>query len=567
MPTNHLLFSLFSVIVVFLVAQTIGTSSYEGTTPCGFENNTLLHWNITDSYGSRYPLYLYDTKTSLTDIDGAGQPIANNIESTTFTLLTYDSAINVINSKTRQVKNLLTCQDIICDSVKMLPTIANNNKKLYSLIVSRDVKTGLGSINYFDVTDLENITEMKSMQVVVPNAESNNIYDKDGKVIGSEKEDIASLLSMDPSLSKSLQLQVIYNKVDGSNQLVILQQSNSTSVHLLVAKMNEQNELSIQSSKLIIPTVSEFNYLLKNGLLMTYQREKQQLDIVVKLYRTQQLAFESFYSLEHDAVIKFGKKTPKNLENDYVPVLIQLDLSNLGNIGVLSIKQLMTSESAPIITQLSNNDLLSIELNDITISSTSTIVIVGSVKSVDEDIESTSGFIYTMNLETYIPFKNVENTEFYTTVDLGVETDNSRSLKVTANFYGFNDTIAVGTLQKLNDAMEGYVHLYSNDLSKLFGYKQMRENQGIQSVFQVELYPDEIESLHLFMAWNRKGDSSVISTITFTCELPIIREGWQIMLVAVFGGEFATCALIAIVFVAYKKIKERMNAPKSYEQV
>ncbi|EFC45818.1 hypothetical protein NAEGRDRAFT_79328 [Naegleria gruberi] len=610
------LFACTVLIMCSLISVTLAQEHY-----CSSSNVTLLHWNVTDPSfpNSPYPLYfpqLPDLQF-MVDIDGAPQPMKTNdniydaLKGTTFSMMfhvvknkedkAFYKTVYVMNSKHQggSVQKLMDCNIRVaqnemayCDGLTMLPnTVTTEGKNQYSLwniISGRQFGSGdLSSsiIPYLYTSDITSygvnasITDAIAIfPIILTNVDKDPIYAKDGSISGYETLTSANNVTSNIFVKPILLLDVINNQTN-QNEILALHKSDANAIRIIrITPFHES--FGITSQYLLVPSIQSETLkptMVQNNARIVYSSKRGLLHAVVTLYKDQQVAFENYHRLEHDKFIKFSSNA------QFVNVLITLDASDLSNLKVVKVSQILTANNVKSTAELlASGNVKTWKLNDITLSGDSEqyVVVVGTMIYTAEGETDKNGFIYTVNIDDYTPFQSTPVAERFSLItDDEAQISNSDALTVTANFYGLNDTIAVGSVirTKLKDdpfyvepKLVGYVHLYSaSNLDEPLGSKIMRENQGINRLFKVEYFPGQSKDshAHIFLGWNINDNGAVVSTLSFSCIPKVIRDGWQYMLIGVFGGEFLICVLIGVIYFVVKKVRAKFTANKEYEQV
>lgn len=611
-----------------ILSSTVFSQSH----PCSLSNITLLHWNQTDPNLStnRYPIYFPQLPSVqfLIDIDGASQPYPLNdaakndtLFGTTFAMMFhtmnasssekhFHKSIYIMNSRLGEsnVQKLMDCNNSIeknaspyCDKLLLLTNAVNTNSRvqyfLWNVISGRQYGPGGLSenvISYLYTSDLTqyalhpNVNDDISVTpIIVPNPESDPIYSAStNSVTGFETVASASVVSSEINV-KPISMAGYINPTTQQNDLLVLHKSKTNAIRLL--RLTPFHEgFGIDSTKIVLlPTISGDGItesMFGNNVKFILSKTRKQVHVFFTLYRKQQESFEKFHSLEHNKVIKFSDHVAKEASMDFVNVLVTVDISS-DTFKVSKIVQLFTTKVGGVksLTSYFESDNVHIwHVNDMALSGDSeqVLVLVGTISYTDEGETDKNSFIYTVDLDSYQAFSAEEVERYSVIMADDVEIDNSEGFSVTANFYGMNDTIAVGSVVRTRSTdepiyqepdMVGYVHLFSaSNLQNPLGYKIMRQHQGIARIFQVEMYPDQTSGSmsHVFLGWNIRNAGAVISTLSFSCTIPLVREGWQYMLIGVFGGEFVLIVLIAVLYFVVKKIKAKFgNKETAYERV
>ncbi|KAF0976439.1 hypothetical protein FDP41_004338 [Naegleria fowleri] len=587
--------------------------------PCSSSNITLLHWNGTDAsfLNGVYPIYFPQLPTLqfLIDVDGASQPLPNNdptindtFKGTTFTMMYhvvknqedkhFYKTVYMMNSRlgSNNIQKLMDCNINVtktgmpyCDRVIMLPnTVVNQNSKrqyfLWSVIAGRQYGEQNGALSskvipYLYIVDATNyalrpnVTDaIATFPIIINNVDKDPVYSsKTGNSIGFETLTSANAVTSDIFYKPILMLDIV-NPVSNQNELLVLHKSDANAIRILRLTPFHES-FAVTSSLLLVPSIvgdGLSGTVYANNVKFLYSTARKQIHVYFTLFREQQAAFEKFHNLAHNTNIQF----PSQESVKFVNVLMTLDASSLDSLKVVKIVQLFTSTERTI--DLFSNDKMKVwRINDMTLSGSNDqyLILVGTTVFSEEGETDKNAFIYSVHLDDYKPFPTSKTTaEQFSLVNIDdVQISNSEALTVSANFYGYNDTIAVGSIVRTKKdgapfyeepELSGYVHLYSvSNLESPLGYKQMRPNHGVVRTFKVELYPTSHEQNyeHLFMAWNMKGEGAAISTLSFSCTPKIVREGWEYMLIGVFGGEFVLCALIGAAYFAYKKLRAKFS--------
>ncbi|KAG2373016.1 hypothetical protein C9374_012959 [Naegleria lovaniensis] len=607
------------------------TASAQEQHPCSSSNVTLLHWNGTDAsfLNGIYPIYFPQLPTLqfLIDVDGAAQPLPNSdpsmndtFKGTTFAMMYhvvknqedrhFYKTVYMMNSKleSNKIQKLMDCNINVtkagipyCDRVIMLPnTVVNQNSKrqhfLWSIIAGRqygDQNTELGSkaVPYLYITDVTNYAlqpdtpdAATNFPILINNFAKDPVYSsKSGNSIGFETFASANAVTSDIFYKPILMLDIM-NPVSNQNELLVLHKSDANAIRILRLTPFHES-FAVTSSLLLVPSIVGEGIggtIYANNVKFLYSASRQQIHVYFTLFREQQSSFENFHNLGHNTNIQF----PSQESVKFVNVLMTLDASSLDNLKVVKIAQLFTSTERTI-DLFSNNKMKVWRINDMVLSGSNDqyLVLVGTTIFSEEGETDKNGFIYSVNMDEYQPFPTSKaNAEQFSLVNIDdVQISNSEALTVSANFYGYNDTIAVGSIVRTKKdgapfyeepELSGYVHLYSaSNLETPLGYKQMRPNHGIVRAFKVELYPSsqyehEQNYEHIFLSWNIKEEGAVISPLSFSCTPKIVRDGWQYMLIGVFGGEFLFCFLIGAAYFAYKKLRAKFSKQSSaYESI